>query len=133
MDSSIVPVARPAGEPRRRRLPILLLLVVALTSGCTSFRPIPVDAIVDEVALGDIVRVTVKDGSRREFQVVSVGADSLGGVDVTIPTQDIVFVEHKRVDVARSFGAGLAGVVGGAVALFALAMTTALVVVIAAA
>ena len=150
MDSSIAPDAsrsfaaatpapgrasRPAdGKGRRRRAPCLLIVVAAaLSTGCTSFRPVPVNAIVPEVDLGDIVRVTDRHGSRREFQVISVGADSLGGVDVTIPTEDIVFVERKQVDPARSFGMGVVGVVGGVVTVLAVTMTAALVVLIAAA
>ena len=62
----------------RVELAIVVAASIALLA-CTSIQPVPSDAGVPRVAVGDFVRVMFKDGHRTQLKVREVRADGFVG------------------------------------------------------
>lgn len=94
----------------------LLAVLVCLSTGCTTMRPIVADTSGDKVreALkpGDTVHVLTKSGASRSFEITEVGATSLvgttvkmlgvgssdkWGLPIEMPYADIAQIEVRRV------------------------------------
>jgi hypothetical protein len=101
------------------RLTALLLSVVLLFTGCTTFHavPFPPDA-THQLALqvGDYVRLRCQDGSRVELRIERIQADALAGQGRTVKYADIRQVEVRRINKAGTVLV-VAGIVVGVVVL----------------
>ncbi len=84
---------------------IVAIVVVSLTFGCTTLRPVagPPEQIQEQiraghlVAQGDRVRVTARDGTTQSFRVTEVGSDGrLIGKDQQVPIGDIVALQKRQ-------------------------------------
>ena len=98
----------------------LVILLVCLTTACTTLRPITVEAsgeqIRAEIRVGDTVRVHAKGGTSQTLHVTTVGMSSLIGMEthyaaggsgpvtskIEVPYQDIERLEVQRVSGART-------------------------------
>ena len=88
------------------RLPrafLLLLASVLLLAGCATYTQVS----LDQVDLGDEVRVSTVDGAQHEFEVTFVGDKVLGGGGVTVSVDQIDTVEHHHDSVGWTIFAGL--------------------------
>jgi hypothetical protein len=112
----------------RKTLTTCLVVLVCLTTACTTMRPIAADATGDsirrEIKPGDTVRVVTKGGPVHSFQITVVGATSLGGNAVktweggTDPVGsriDVPYSDIAELDVKRTSGLKTAGLVAAAV------------------
>jgi hypothetical protein len=100
-------------SPLARLISVLLVITFFSTSACTSLQP------ASQVAIGDEVRVTDKNGARIEFVVTAVETDALRGADVRIARQDIATLEVRRFSIGRTItlaaiGAGVMILAAGA-------------------
>lgn len=110
----------------KKTLTTCLVVLVCPFTACTTMRPIAADATGDsirrEIKPGDTVRVVTKDGPVHSFQLVVVGATSLGGNAVKMWTGapdpvgsriDVPYADIAELDVKRTSGlktTGLAAV-----------------------
>jgi hypothetical protein len=104
---------------------LLLLVLVCLLSGCTTLRPIEVDAVTlhqkirggEAVKAGDTIRAITNDGVAHLLTVTAVDANVLkghppgAGTDVAVtelPIDDIVLVEVRKLsgENAQTFAKG---------------------------
>ncbi len=112
----------------KKTLRICLVVLVCLTTACTTMRPIAADetgdAIRREIKPGDIVRVVTKGGPVHTFQVTVVGATSLGGnvvntweggPDPVGSRIELHYLDIAELDVKRTSGLKTAGLVAAAV------------------
>jgi len=112
----------------RRTLTAGLIVLVGLSTACTTMRPVTADVTGDsvrrEVKPGDTVRVVTKGGLTHSLQVTAVGATSLSGTAVstwergtdTVGSQiDVPYSDMAGLDVKRSSGLKTAGLVAAAV------------------
>jgi hypothetical protein len=126
-------VARLGRHVMESSLTILLLMLVCLLGGCTTLRPIDVNAVTlhqkirsgDAVKAGDTIRAITSDGVAHLLLVTEVNEKVIEGhppgarADVTetvLPIDDIVLVEVSRLstDNPKRFatGTGIGVVVG---------------------
>ncbi len=112
----------------KRTLTTCLVVLVCLFTACTTMRPIAADANEDsirrEIKPGDTVRVVTKDGPVHSFQIIVVGATSLGGNAVKmwrgapdpvgsridVPYSDIAELDVKRTSGLKTTGLAAVGV-----------------------
>jgi len=80
---------------RRPAALVLLVLAIGTAIGCRSYRLLPNERW-SEVAAGDDVRVTTRDGDVHRFRVASVTEDSLRGSDVGFRAAELRTVEVRR-------------------------------------
>ena len=97
----------------------LLLILGCLTAGCTAMQPLADDARTlrtelrdgETVRPGDSVRVVTRDGLSRYLVVTALDQNTLKGrpegvktttAVVSIPIDDIVFMEGKKVSVGKT-------------------------------
>ena len=111
----------------KKTLTICLIVLVCLSTACTTMRPMVADATGDsirrEIKPGDTVRVVTKDGPVHSFQVTVVGATSLGGdavqmwkggVDPIGSRIDVPYSDITELDVKRTSGLKTAGLIAAA-------------------
>ena len=136
--SSAIPVSgRPVAHPGRHGatspLSILLLALVCLLGGCTTLRPIDVDAVTlhqkirsgEAVKTGETIRAITSDGVAHLLFITKVNAKVIEGhppgarADVTetvLPIDDILLVEVSRLSAENpkrfASGTGIGVVVG---------------------
>ena len=128
-------VARPGRHGIENSLIILLLMLFCLLGGCTTLRPIDVNAVTlhqkirsgDAVKAGDTIRAITSDGVAHLLFITEVNDKVIEGhppgarADVTetvLPIDDIVLIEVSRLstDNPKRFAAGTGiGVVFGLV------------------
>jgi hypothetical protein len=112
----------------RKTLTSCLIVLICLSSACSTMRPVTADATGDsirrEIKPGDTVRVVTKGGPVRSFQVTAVGATSLGGDAVRTWERgpdpvgsriDVPYSDIAELDVKRASGFKTAGLVTAAV------------------
>jgi hypothetical protein len=83
------------------RVTALLLSIVLLFTGCTTFRPVPFPPPDNHrlaLQIGDYVRIQRQDGSRREFRVERIQSDALAGEGAVVNFTDIRQVEVRRIN-----------------------------------
>jgi len=100
----------------------LLVLLVCISTACTTLRPVAVDAngdqIRNEIRVGDTIRVVTKSSAVQTFRVTTVGATSVigdsdqPGTPIEIPYQNI-----KELEVRQGSGPKTTWLVVGAVLL----------------
>ena len=95
-----------------------LLLVVSVT-GCTSLRPVSMDAETlqedirhgEAIQEGDTVRIVTRDGVSRQIIVTSVEENAIrgnahgaraGAIVIEVPVDDIVMLEKEKVDAVNT-------------------------------
>src|SRR4249919_3906059 len=111
----------------KKTLTICLVVLVCLSTACTTMRPMAADVTGDsirrEIKPGDTVRVVTKGGTVHSFQVSVVGATSLGGNAVStwkagpdpIGSQiDVPYADITELDVKRTSGSKTAGMIAAA-------------------
>ncbi|MGB6606180.1 MAG: hypothetical protein WA747_13800 [Steroidobacteraceae bacterium] len=109
-------------------LTICIVVLVCVSTACTTMRPIAADASGDsirrEIKPGDTVRVVTKGGPVHSFQITVVGATSLGGSAVKTwagsgdpagSQIDVLYSDIAELDVKRTSGLKTAGLVAAAV------------------
>ena len=107
----------------KKTLTTCLIVLLGLSTACTTLRPVPVDAagsqIRSQVHVGDTVQVLTQDGRSETIQVAELGDKALvgtsGGARVEVPYQAI-----QRLEVRRVSGGKTAGLIIGVVAAIAL-------------
>lgn len=118
--------------------PISIVLLGSMLIGCTTLRPIDVDAVTlhqkirsgEAVQVGDTIRAITIDGVANHIYVTEVNKDYIKGyppgatsdtVDISLPIEDIVLVEVRRIsaDSGRTFASG-AGIGAAAIGLLLL-------------
>ncbi len=112
----------------KKTLTTCLIVLVCLSSACTTMRPIAADAGGDsirrEIKPGDTVRVVTKGGPVHSFQVTVLAATSLGGnavrtwessPDPVGARIDVPYSDIAELDVKRASGLKTAGLVAAAV------------------
>jgi hypothetical protein len=112
----------------KKTLTTCLVVLVCLSSACTTMRPIAADAtgesIRREIKPGDTTRVITKSGPVHIFQVTVVGATSLSGNAVRtwegVPDAvgsriDVPYSDIAELDVKRTSGLKTTGLVVAAV------------------
>lgn len=105
-----------------------LVVLVCLSTACTTMRPIAADATGDsirrEIKPGDTVRVVTKGGPIHVFRITVVGATSLGGNAVKTWAAgpdpigsriDVPYSEIAELDMKRTSGLKTTGLVAAAV------------------
>ena len=97
------------------RVRSLAMLSVVVLAGCYGYRSAPLASIEPK----NQVRVTTRDGRRTELLGVTIAADTLRGLGVSLrvlrfrrdkvamPVADITLVEVRRLDLRRSVVAGV--------------------------
>ena len=136
-------------RPSRIRLThysiILLLMCVAVLTGCTNLQPVEIEheRLQDEIRggsaiqEGETVRVVTRDGVSYQIVVTGVEAEKLNGhapgakagaVIIEIPIGDIVLLEKQRVDAVGT----AAGSIGIATIVIAVALIIAPVAILGA-
>jgi hypothetical protein len=111
----------------KKTLTICLVVLVCLSTACTTMRPMAADATGDsirrEIKAGDTVRVVTKGGLVLSFQITVVGATSLGGdavhmwkggVDPVGSRIDVLYSEITELDVKQTSGLKTAGLIAAA-------------------
>jgi len=111
----------------KKTLTICLVVLVCLSTACTTMRPMAADATGDsirrEIKAGDTVRVVTKGGLVHSFQITVVGATSLGGaavhmwkggVDPVGSRIDVLYSEITELDVKQTSGVKTAGLIAAA-------------------
>jgi hypothetical protein len=106
----------------KKALTTCLVVLACLFAACTTMRPIASDTTGDsirqEIKPGDTVRVVTKDGLVHSFQIIVVGATSLGGNAVKtwkgapdpvgsridVPYSDIAELDVKRTSALKTTG-----------------------------
>ncbi|MBV8334512.1 MAG: hypothetical protein JO358_03510 [Alphaproteobacteria bacterium] len=96
----------------KKRLGTCLIVLVGLSTACTTMRPIPVDAvgsqIRSQVHVGDTVRVLTEDRRSETIEVAELGDTALvgtaAGARVEVPYQSIQRLEVRRVSGAKTTG-----------------------------
>jgi hypothetical protein len=101
-----------------------LVVLICLSTACTTMRPITADASGEQVRLelntGDTVHVLTKSGASHSFQVTAIGATSLvgnavkmsgGGSDAVGARIDIPYADIAQIDVRRVNGLKTTGVI----------------------
>jgi len=112
----------------KKTLTTCLVVLVCLSTACTTMRPMATDATGDsirrEIKPGDTVRVVTKGGSVHSFQITGVGATSLGGNAVNTwqgspdpvgSRIDVPYSDIGELDVKRTSGLKTAGLVAAVV------------------
>ena len=112
----------------KKTLTTCLVVLVCLSTACTTMRPIAADATGDsirrEIKPGDTVRVVTKGGPVHTFQITVVGPTSLGGnavktwsghPDPVGSRIDLPYSEIAELDVKRTSGLKTAGLIAAAV------------------
>ena len=116
----------------------LLLMVTFQLAGCTTLQPLAGNAESlrtelrsgEAVKPGDKVRVVTRDGLSRLLIVTALDENTLkgypdgvetAGAVVTLPIDDIVFMEGKKISVGKT-AAYTGGATVGAVATFLIAL-----------
>lgn len=114
------------------------MILITLLSGCTTLQPMANNAETlrnelrsgEVVELGDKVRVVTRDGLSRLLIVTAIDQYTLKGhpegvesedAVVTLPVDDIVFMEGKKISVGKT-AAYTSGATVGAVATFLIAV-----------
>jgi hypothetical protein len=111
----------------KKTLTICLVVLVCLSTACTTMRPMAADATGDsirrEIKPGDTVRVVTKGGLIHSYQITVVGATSLGGdavhmwkggVDPIGSRIDVPYSDITELDVKRTSGLKTAGLIAAA-------------------
>lgn len=117
----------------KKTLTVCLLVLVCLSSACTTLRPVGMegagDSVRQEIKPGDTVRAVMKGGAVHSLQVTDVGATSLsgtavrawgGGSDPVGSRIDVPYSEVAELDVKRPSGLKTTGLVLGVAAVIAL-------------
>jgi hypothetical protein len=99
----------------KKTLTACIVVLICLSTACTTMRPIAADATGDsirqEIRPGDTVRVVTKDGLVHNFQITVAGATSLGGnavrtwkgaPDPVGSRIDVAYSEIAELDVKRT-------------------------------
>lgn len=128
------PAANHASSWAMNLMACLLLMLAHIMSGCTSLQPLADNADSlragirsgDVVKPGDKVRVVTRDGLSRLLIVTALDQNTLRGhpegvhtegAVVTLPIDDIVFMEGMKVSVGRTAAYSGGVTVGAAMAL----------------
>jgi hypothetical protein len=94
-----------------------LILVVCVSTACTSMRPVPVEPAGDGIRAvvhpGDTVRVLTKEGVSETLKLNTVGATTLAGTVVPVPPSvrgsgpevDVPYGDIEQLAVRRASGA----------------------------
>jgi hypothetical protein len=115
-------------------LACLLLIVGCLMAGCTAMGPIADNAETlrtelrsgEAIKPGDKVRVVTRDGLSRLLIVTAIDQNTLKGrpegvkmqgAVITLPIDDIVFMEGKKVSAGKTAAYTMGGTVGTVLAL----------------
>lgn len=88
-----------------RRPPVFLLVLASLLllAACSTYTKIP----LDQVNLGQEVRVQTADGQQHQFEVTFVGDKAIGGGGVKVPVEQIDTIELHHDSVGWTIFAGL--------------------------
>ncbi len=100
-----------------------LIVLICLSTSCTTMHPIAVDAngdqIRNEISVGDTIRVVTKNNTVQTIQVTTVGASSVIGSAaqpatlIEIPYQDIKELEVRHGSTAKTIWLVVGAVVLG--------------------
>jgi len=88
---------------------ICCLLILALASGCTSMRRVPLEpeGITKELEPGDRVHIVTRDGNDFDFVLSSVSRDQLAGEGQSVEVKNIAKVEKREISALKTAGAGI--------------------------
>ena len=112
-----------------RRIAVVLIFVLLLSTGCTSMRRIgvatPNEPTYGQVKPGDTVMVQKPDGERWRFVVEQIDGDAIiarGGT--RFPRQDIVHLWRRSFSGPKTAGL-IAGIAGGLYVMIGIAIASA--------
>lgn len=108
----------------RRVFSWFLVINVAWTAGCTSLHTVEVgnsSSGIPPVIVGQVVRVTTKEGQKQEFKVTRVEPDALVGVNAHVRYEEIGTLEVRAHDPGKTAIAITVAVIGGILLAVALA------------
>ena len=103
--------------PRGRALAAVLLSALMVVS-CTSFRPVRLDDIRDNLKEGDRIRVVTKDGKKSTLTIVALTNDSIFAKDQVMEFREIASIEKSEPETGKIVVAAV--LVVGLVALLVL-------------
>ena len=83
---------------------VVLVLIIQIASGCTSFRPLPDEknALEQAVKPGDKVRVITRDGKEMEFLVTQIANERIEGPRQGVAVDDIAKIERREFSVWKT-------------------------------
>jgi hypothetical protein len=100
------------------------ILIIQLSSGCTTLQPLPEDrsALEQTVKPGDKVHVITRDGNEKEFKVTQVTEQRIEGENQSVAMDDIAKIERRDISGWKTGGLafGVTIVVLGALFIYAL-------------
>jgi hypothetical protein len=120
--SHLAPLVLSAAKSGIRSVVTVSLVLGVLSSGCTTFRSVPVPAPgppgpAAAVQVGDEVHARLRNGEQLAFTVTAIEPDTLVGKDVRVKFQDMGSLQVKRFAPVRTGGA----VIGGAATILLVA------------
>jgi len=85
---------------------IVLVLIIQIASGCTSFRPLPDEknALEQTIKPGDKVRVITLHGQKMEFLVTQIANERIEGSRQGVAVDDIAKIERREFSVWKTVG-----------------------------
>ena len=121
----------------KRTTKVTSLFLALAFAGCATVRTVDtrnelnIRAAVEE---GDRITLTTKDYRYLELRVVSlsdvaIDGEDEGGESVIVPYEDIETLEVREPRPGRTAGAVVGGIVGGAIAVYVLAIAAVFVVI----
>ena len=109
-------------KPWQRALVVLIsfcfLATSCTTTRVTRFPNEDTPNATPAVTVGDTVRVTLRSGGIKTFEVTAIETDGLTGKKLSVPYKDMAFLEVRKISAWRSVGLGLGLVLAAAGALF---------------
>lgn len=97
---------------RRFQWFFLGMVALAMVSGCTTTKNIPLDReapLPSQIEPGQSVEITMKNGETFRLRVVEVRADAIVGEEKTVRIDDIASLGEVKLHPGRTFGAVLGG------------------------
>ncbi len=91
-------------SPRSRFLPLLCVLVMLLSSSCTTMRPVSYQSgsVPTELKVGDQVRIETRENGWQSFKLTGIDNNGLLSEHGHWPYSDILQIEVQRVDGMRT-------------------------------
>jgi hypothetical protein len=100
---------------------VVLVLIIQIASGCTSFRPLPDEknALEQAIKPGDKVYVITHDGQEMEFTVTQIANERIEGYGQGIAMDDIAMIERREISVWKTgvleFGVTIIAIIQGSI------------------
>lgn len=107
-------------ERHRQRLVSFIMIFLCLVQGCKSMYPIDADVpdrIVEQVQVGDVVRIHTKQGVKIKTKVISISNEKISGKNVEIAMQEVASIEVRKHDPEKVGLITLGAIAGGGIVI----------------